>query len=346
MITKENYDKNHILLLQEKSKRDPQLLERTLHAFGLLEALCKVNMPFIFKGGTCLMLLLEHTGRLSTDIDIIVKPGTPIERYIDAAGKIFPFHKQEEQIRVGRNQIEKRHFKFTYTSPISGKDIYILLDVVFENSPYTNIIEKEIKSELLLSEGENLRVKIPSVNCILGDKLTAFAPHTTGIPLNVGKDMEIMKQMYDVSVLIDHFDNYDEMSDTYKHVAEQEMSYRGNIGSIADVMQDTFDTAYCIASRGKVLTDEYPLYVNGIRSLRSHIYAENYSAEIAAIRAVKIMYTMACLLKNVPFERIENCADYKEDKYLGNKILPLKYLRKIDLEAYAYSIKTDRLLSL
>ena len=55
-----------------------------------------------------------------------------------------------------------------------------------------------------MSEGENLRVQIPSVNCILGDKLTAFAPHTTGIPLNVGKDMEIMKQMYDVSILIDH----------------------------------------------------------------------------------------------------------------------------------------------
>ena len=346
MITKENYDKDHILLLQEKSKRDPQLLERTLHAFGLLEALCKVNMPFIFKGGTCLMLLLEQPRRLSTDIDIIVKPGTPIERYIDAAGKIFPFHTQEEQIRVGRNQIEKRHFKFTYTSPISGKDIYILLDVVFEDNPYTNIIDKEIKSELLLSEGENLRVKIPSVNCILGDKLTAFAPHTTGIPLNVGKDMEIMKQMYDVSILLDHFDNYDEMSDTYKHVAEQEMSYRGNIDSIADVMKDTFDTAYCIASRGKVFADEYPLYVNGIRSLRSHIYAENYSAEIAAIRAVKIMYTMACLLRNAPFEKIENFADYKDEKYLGNKILPLKYLRKIDLEAYAYSIKTDRLLSL
>lgn len=30
MLTKENYDKDHILLLQEKSKRDLQLLERTL----------------------------------------------------------------------------------------------------------------------------------------------------------------------------------------------------------------------------------------------------------------------------------------------------------------------------
>ena len=61
---------------------------------------------------------------------------------LHAAGKIFPFHTQEEQIRVGRNQIEKRHFKFTYTSPISGKDIYILLDVVFEDNPYINIIDK------------------------------------------------------------------------------------------------------------------------------------------------------------------------------------------------------------
>ena len=75
-----------------------------------------------------------------------------------------------------------------------------------KNSPYTHIIEKEIKSELLLSEAENLHVQIPSVNCILGDKLIPLCPtYTTGIPLNVGKDMEIMKQMYDVSILIGSF---------------------------------------------------------------------------------------------------------------------------------------------
>lgn len=45
-------------------------------------------------------------------------------------------------------------------------------------------------------------VTIPDLNCILGDKLTAFAPHTTGIPLGVGKDVEVLKQMYDVASLI------------------------------------------------------------------------------------------------------------------------------------------------
>lgn len=52
MILKETYSENHIRELQKSSKRDPALLERALHAFGLLEAISRVNMPFIFKGGT------------------------------------------------------------------------------------------------------------------------------------------------------------------------------------------------------------------------------------------------------------------------------------------------------
>lgn len=58
MITRENYLEPHIRELQAKSKADPSLIERTLYAFGLLEALKKVGLSFIFKGGTSLMLLL------------------------------------------------------------------------------------------------------------------------------------------------------------------------------------------------------------------------------------------------------------------------------------------------
>jgi predicted nucleotidyltransferase component of viral defense system len=43
-------------------------------------------MPFVFKGGSCLMLLLEHPKRLSTDIDITVEPGTPLDEYFQTAG--------------------------------------------------------------------------------------------------------------------------------------------------------------------------------------------------------------------------------------------------------------------
>lgn len=55
MISRENYSEQHVRALQESSRRDPGLIERALHAFGLLEAITKVGLPFIFKGGTCLI---------------------------------------------------------------------------------------------------------------------------------------------------------------------------------------------------------------------------------------------------------------------------------------------------
>jgi len=56
-----------------------------------LEVLCRVKMPFIFKGGTSLLILLDEPRRLSTDIDIIVAPGTDVDGFIQQAGQIFPF---------------------------------------------------------------------------------------------------------------------------------------------------------------------------------------------------------------------------------------------------------------
>ena len=43
MITRENYSVEHIMDLYKSSKRDPNLIERVLFAFGLLEALRKVE---------------------------------------------------------------------------------------------------------------------------------------------------------------------------------------------------------------------------------------------------------------------------------------------------------------
>ena len=68
MLSKENFTEQHIRELQKMNRRDPILLERTVYAFGLLEALVRVKMPFIFKGGTCLMLseFLQRNAFLGT----------------------------------------------------------------------------------------------------------------------------------------------------------------------------------------------------------------------------------------------------------------------------------------
>ena len=49
MISRENYLEPHIRELQNSSKGDPGLIERTLYAFGLLEALRRVGTEFTFK---------------------------------------------------------------------------------------------------------------------------------------------------------------------------------------------------------------------------------------------------------------------------------------------------------
>lgn len=106
-----------------------------------------------------------------------------------------------------------------------------------------------------------------------------------------------------------------------------------------------FDSALCIAARGKVDADEYVYYVKGARDLRSHIYAENYSPEVAASRAPMVMYMAMCLLTDTKFEKVYDYRDYIDSNLEQDKLKPLKYLKKANLEAYAYVVKVDRLMA-
>ena len=344
MLSKNNFTEEHIRSLQTESRRDPLLLERCVYAFGLLEAITIVGMPFVFKGGTSLMLLLESPKRLSTDIDIIVKPGTDVDEYIEKASQIFPFASFEEQRRVGKNNIEKRHFKFIYESPINHRNIYILLDILFEEPGYAQIIKRPIKSSLIQVEEPELEVLVPGVECILGDKLTAFAPHTIGIPLYANKDMEIIKQFYDVLTLIDVAKDYSLVRDTYYRLAPDEIAYRGADITPEDALMDTFMTAASISSRGKIEKEDYTFYLQGIRDIRNHIYDDDFSAETASQKAPIVMYLAACLLKNQPFVKEIDSSEYKTMTFLNEKCKALKEQKKINPTGYAYSIKADRIL--
>lgn len=90
--------------------------------------------------------MLDDPRRLSTDIDIVVAPGTDMDTYIEKAGTIFPFLRVHEDHREGANNIEKRHFRFHFTSPRIGEEITVLLDAVFEENPYQKVCERKIKN--------------------------------------------------------------------------------------------------------------------------------------------------------------------------------------------------------
>lgn len=342
MIDKRVYELDYIRELQQKYASDPGLIERALYAFGLLEAIKSVGMPFCFKGGTSLMLILNKPARLSTDIDILVEPGTDVDGYIEKASRIFPFLDKKEDIRRGKNGIVKRHFRFTYFSPLRNTEFYILLDVVFTHLPYAKTIQKEIRNDLLLTEGENLFVEVPTADCILGDKLTAFAPHTTGVLLGTGKELEIAKQLFDTAILSDYVVDFDLFSRTYDTAVADETAFRGESWSKEDVLWDTIRACTSIISRGSLDKVDYAEYLRGIKSLRNHILLTGYNTDDATWKACKVMYLASCLLSGNPLKKIEQPESYLSEHLEGNQYKKLAYVRKQRPDAYACLVEATR----
>lgn len=346
MLKPENYTAAHIANLRDQTGADPSILERTVFAFGLLEAISRVGLPFVFKGGTALLLMLGEPRRLSTDIDIIVQPGTDVDAFIQEAGRIFPFLSVEEKIRKGTNSIEKRHFRFLFQSPRTEKEIHILLDIVFEANPYPKVVSRPIRNDMLLSDDDDdMLVFVPDKNCILGDKLTAFAPHTTGIPFGKDKELEIIKQMYDCWTLLQEMDDFKTVKETYQKVAQIELGYRGLDLSIRDVLLDTIDSCICIMGRGGIRPEDYQGFQSGIRSIQGHIFKGRINGENAGSFASEVMFLAASLLTNQ-----EQYARISEPDTLNSRIFTIKgikkvgYLRNTDPLAYAYLVKSLDLL--
>ncbi len=343
MLKKENFTMDHIETVRESRKVDRTILERSIYALGLLEALVQVGMPFIFKGGTSLTLLLETPKRLSTDIDIIVEPGTDVDKYIEDASKIFPFRSVTQQIRIGRDNIEKRHYQFIYDSPAFGREFYILLDILFEENNYSRLTKKPIANALVVTEEPYYEVTMPTVDCILGDKLTAFAPHTTGIPFGIDKELEIIKQLYDVSCLFDVFENYEDVYESYMKTVVSEISYRGGDMTAEDALMDTIEAAACVAGRGQIGTD-YPMLLSGIKKIVTHIFDETFNAELAVQRACKVMYAAASILRNQEIKRIENPEEYRSVNISKSKYKKLSKLRNFDVVGFAYVVEALKLI--
>ena len=248
MINKDSLSQKWIKEVAAKNRKaDPQLVEKVIRALLLLEGLIESKVDFVFKGGTSLMLKLGSTKRLSIDIDIIIptKDDTlqeKLESFIEDKG----FTRVELHERNAKSDIEKAHYKFFYTPSFhSGRtEDNILLDILFEEIQYEKLEQIDIDSSFLIQEGEPEKVTVPSFEDLLGDKLTAFAPETTGIPYEKGgqsKAMEIIKQLYDIGNIFDEIEELKTVSTTFEKFALTELKYRDKGEDTQIVLDDIFE---------------------------------------------------------------------------------------------------------
>lgn len=332
--------------------KDVSLLEKTIRAFSLLESLVRSGCPFVFKGGTALMLHLGSTRRLSIDIDIVCKPGTNIWDYLERYASEYGFTDVKEVSRKARSNVPKSHAAYEYlvSYPAGYSSGEILLDVLYEDIDYTRMLTLPIESPLLKTDGDPVLVQVPSLEDMLGDKLTAFAPHTTGIPFFKGDkpfSMEIMKQLFDVSSILDRTDTLEIVSSTFHKLVPIELGYRGlDTLSAQDVLSDAFDTAMNICLYGALNKQEYSYLTDGAHRVNGFILIENYTMERAVRDAAKVAY-LARLIETGTNEVRHYSKDI--DAALAAALIEdqdmnkLNRLKKVNIEAFFYCLQLAQL---
>lgn len=341
-LTTEWYDS----LNQDYTNLDRNLLDKVTHAFYLLEKLTDTPLTFIFKGGTCLLLLLKEMKRFSIDIDIIVTEKISTKKLFSILEKLVEnsiFTHFEENIRY-KTAIPKAHFKFFYTSPLDGTESYVLLDVLFEESPYNQLVELPIDSPFVNTIPPIKTVIVPDIENILGDKLTAFAPNTTGIPYGKGKEMEIIKQLFDIESLFDQSNNLAEIKTAFIKCADQELTYRElHDMNPTDVLKDILKTACIIGGRGSIEKETFLQLEDGVRRIKAHIINRNYIVEEAVISASKAAYLVSLLKLNITeFERFDSSKPLPE--LSGTPLFKkMAKIKKFSPEAFYYFSKAQEL---
>ena len=342
VIVDKSFTKEWIQAQRSANKgADPGLIEKQIFAFELLHHLVKSGKEFVFKGGTALHLILPDHKRLSTDIDIVGGfTFDELEKLITNSR----FLRVEENVRK-KNNIPKRHFKFFYTSAIDGRESYVLLDTLEGRHTYPKLEQKRIAHRLFETD-EVVKVNIPTLEGILGDKLTVFAPHTIGIPYEAGKSMEIVKQLFDISELFDYCTDTKTMIESYDATQAQESEYRKPKHSKEASLDDTIQTAFLVSQfllKGYISNDEIKEIATGLKQIENHLLGVPFKIDQARVAAAKIALLASVVKHNnlkFSFEKMRYNSTQNEKLLvaeLSGSYEILNRLKKLNqLEAFYY----------
>ena len=316
MIKSETYSLEWITALKNRLGRrvDPKLVEKVIWALTLLEQLKIKGLSFTFKGGTALLLATEKPKRFSIDIDIITEHSE--EEIIDVLKKIV-----EEKIFLSWDDDNHRkhtadapigHFKAYYKSVVDGNIEPILLDLLYTPNPYPQVQEVLIQHAWISTSKEETIISMPTFDAILGDKLTAFAPKTTGILYSKNRPVEIIKQLYDIAFLFDNIVNLEIVKNSYNKVVHEEIGFRKLEITAKEVLQDTWQACYTLAERD-ITSDEYNHLQLGIKNFTNFII-DRFSIEEAITATAKVAYLTNVLQseKDLKIDRFKNPLEIKD----------------------------------
>lgn len=324
-------------------KGDPIIVEKVIRALVLLEALKSNHLDFIFKGGTSLMLMIQEPRRFSIDIDIIVENREmDLEDVLEKVVESTDFIRWEEQKRSPAATIDKRHFKVFYKPQVKmrGDLNYILLDVVYTDNPYISLQETNVSHFLLLEDADPIKVVTPTLSSILGDKMTAYGPNTTGVPLN--KPMEMIKQIYDIGSIFDRLSSLEGIRENFIKISKTELAYRGlDSNNFQLILEDIISTSLNFCVYGRIDKPSFLTMQMGVNKLSSYIYGDRFREPQAQIAISKAAYIARQIERSkTEIERFDRAIDMRDWTIEDHFYSGLNKLKKHNLEAFYYWYKT------
>ncbi len=205
-----------------------------------------------------------------------------------------------------------RYFKVPYRSVADSSGAsHVQLDVVISGHPYPSIQRRRVEPSFLRIE-EPAEVNLPTLDGLLGDKLTAFAPTTIGVlydpPPNRNNEpgeprpLRILKQLFDVHHLFAEATDLAQVAAAYHATFAIQNPARGGSFTPAQCLDDTVAAAreLCLtpSNRGGVHTPRQTLFRRGQTGLATHLVRETFNldrhARVAAARAA----LLATLIKH------------------------------------------------
>lgn len=324
-----------------KKKFDPKLIEKVIYALVFLEQLKVNGLDFIFKGGTALLLATEEPKRFSIDIDIITEQSQKeIEVILEKISKESVFTRwEDDNDRKHTQDAPIGHFKMYYISQVDEKEEPILLDILYTPNPYPKLMEIPIKHDWIQTSGKITKVRMPTFDAILGDKLTAFAPKTTGILYSKNRPVEVIKQLFDIGFLIDVITDVNLVRESYNRVVKEEIKFRKLKLSNVQVLEDTQEACYVLSTRD-TKSEEFKQLQLGIRNFTNFTISK-FNIEEAITAASKAAY-LAEVLKNAKLsnlEKFENPLQVKDWLIENQEFNKLNKLKKSNPEAFFYWYK-------
>lgn len=324
-----------------KKRFDPKLIEKVIYALVFLEQLKENGLDFIFKGGTALLLATKEPKRFSIDIDIITEQSQKeIEAILEKISKEGVFTRwEDDNDRKHTPDAPIGHFKMYYMSQVDGKEEPVLLDILYSPNPYPKLMEIPIKHDWIQASDKIATVHMPTFDSILGDKLTAFAPKTTGILYSKNRHVEVIKQLFDIGFLIDKITDVNLVRESYNRVVKEEIKFRKLKLSNLQVLEDTQEACYVLSTRD-AKSEEFKQLQLGIRNFTNFTISK-FNIDEAITAASKTAY-LAEILKNAKFsslEKFKNPLQIKDWVIEQQQFNKLNKLKKSNPEAFFYWYK-------